>query len=59
MKRIYFMIETCEDCGELLDDCSCDFEEEEDLVKNFKFEHAFESITENNSQFRKINPKYD
>lgn len=54
------MIETCEDCGELLDDCICDFEEDEEvLVKNFKFEHAFESITENNSQFRKINPKYD
>lgn len=53
------MIETCEDCGELLNECVCDFEEDETLTKNFKFEHAFESITENNSQFRKINPKYD
>jgi hypothetical protein len=60
MKRIYLMIESCQDCGELLDDCYCDLIElvEEDN-KDFKFEYAFESLSENNSQFRKVYPKYE
>lgn len=54
------MIESCQDCGELLEDCYCDLIElvEEDN-KDFKFEYAFESISENNSQFRKVYPKYE
>lgn len=60
MKRIYLMIESCQDCGELYEDCYCDFIEfVEEENKDFVFEYAFESLSENNSQFRKIYPKYE
>lgn len=54
------MIEMCVYCGELDEDCFCDFIEFiEEENKDFVFEYAFESISENNSQFRKVYPKYE
>lgn len=54
------MIDMCQDCGELDEDCLCGLIEMiEEENKDFKFEYAFESISENNSQFRKVYPKYE
>lgn len=49
----------CEDCGELV--CSCFVvEQEKEEKKPFRFEYAFESITEQGqTQFHRIYPTYE
>lgn len=51
----------CDTCGELLNqECICHLDETEEQEANsdFKFEYAFESITEINSSFKKKYPDY-
>lgn len=45
----------CDDCGELMNiDCQCALDEAQEIdTADFKFEYAFESITESSSSFRK------
>lgn len=50
------MEDFCDTCGELIDiSCLCDLDETEDMEDSgdFKFEYAFESITDVKSSFKK------
>lgn len=47
----------CQDCGEHTDECVCQPEDIQEVDESeYKFEYAFESITESNSSFRRIKP---
>jgi hypothetical protein len=48
----------CEDCGELICECNQDilFLLADDESEDFKFEYAFESLTEKVSAFKRNNP---
>ena len=47
----------CADCGELIRDCMCEASQEIDEDDgDFKFEYAFESITDSKSFFKPNQP---
>lgn len=49
--------EFCQDCGEEYPECRCElYDCQNNDDDEFKFEYAFESITQRNSSFKKNTP---